>query len=63
MSIGETFTFKVTITPQARAQTIETLLTNGTPEGVQDAREMLLELCQLHELHELERSKEEQHDD
>ena len=52
MSVGETFDFKVTITPQARAQTIETLLTSGTPEGVQDAREMLLELCQLYEHYE-----------
>ena len=52
MSVGETFTFKVTITPQARARTIETLLTNGTPEGVQDARDMLLELCQLYEHYE-----------
>ena len=51
--------FTVTITPKARAQTIEMLLTNGTPEGVQDAREMLLELCQLLEHYENNKPKKE----
>lgn len=43
------FTFKVTITPEARARSIEMLLTNGTHEGVEDARKMLLELCEDYE--------------
>lgn len=46
MTETTTTTFKVTITPEARARSIEMLLTNGTPEGVEDARKMLLELCE-----------------
>lgn len=49
MTETKTTTFTVTITAEARARSIEMLLTNGTNEGIDDGREMLLELCNLYD--------------